>query len=152
MSEKTVKYLINYPHAIITFISYHRNRSLFLCLVVHSENTTEYIFQAVSCCFSVLFLGKCVTSLCSFSCQWLQCLNDSHSRHGKDYRSCSLPVHMWSDATVRAKTQGCNKSKEKGTHGMIFFPGCPVVSIWQWSGVKRISFILRILTGCNRIW
>lgn len=111
---------------------------------IHLPGSELLIFSAFPgwMCHQSLFLQL------SMSCQ---CLNDSHSRHGKDYRSCSLPVHMWSDATVRAKTQGWNKSKEKGTHGMIFFPGSPVVSIWQWSGVKRISFILRILTGCNRI-
>ena len=61
---------IHYPHAVITFISYHKDTSLLLSFVVHSEHTIQYIILAVICCFSVPFQSGCVTSLSSFRRQY----------------------------------------------------------------------------------
>lgn len=115
-SERSDKY----PHAIITFISHHRNTSLLLCLVVHSGNTIEYIIWAVSCHFSVPFLGECVTSLFSSSDvnilpvpQWLGRITDTVAF-----------LFMYESNTFRDAVS----QRRRGHMELHFFPGTPVVS------------------------
>lgn len=119
MNEKTVKDLINFLHAIITFISYHRNSSLLLCLVVHSGNTIEYIIWAMSCHFLVLFLGECVTSLCFFRYQYIASASMTPRADMKRITDSVAFLFMYESNTFRDAVS----QRRRGHVELYFFQG-----------------------------